>query len=255
LNKNIVDKSIRISKRNKINLSLVLGQIYIKLMYKENLLSKLNQGNNQDKNLIIYFINELINLNNLLKSTYLGAKFEISLFNFLGNVIKEIPFDSEQLNEINIVLQDHKAKSSIKKLNTSNSHDFIASINQSFNNQNSLYEQYLVVLDNTKEIIELINNSNCSEPKDIEDFLEFGVLLIKLLFGKKCILINSKSSNNKNFIKRIFDGQDNINGDLNIIQGEKFFIDYDSDLEFMREKISKIILNYVERFKNIPNLF
>ena len=254
LNKNIVDKSIRISKRNKINLSLVLGQIYIKLMYKENLLSKLNQGNNQDKNLIIYFINELINLNNLLKSTYLGAKFEISLFNFLGNVIKEIPFDSEQLNEINIVLQDHKAKSSIKKLNTSNSHDFIASINQSFNNQNSLYEQYLVVLDNTKEIIELINNSNCSEPKDIEDFLEFGVLLIKLLFGKKCILINSKSSNNKNFIKRIFDGQDNINGDLNIIQGEKFFIDYDSDLEFMREKISKIILNYVERFKNIPNL-
>ena len=254
LNKNIVDKSIRISKRNKINLSLVLGQIYIKLMYKENLLSKLNQGNNQDKNLIIYFINELINLNNLLKSTYLGAKFEISLFNFLGNVIKEIPFDSEQLNEINIVLQDHKAKSSVKKLNTSNSHDFIASINQSFNNQNSLYEQYLVVLDNTKEIIELINNSNCSEPKDIEDFLEFGVLLIKLLFGKKCILINSKSSNNKNFIKRIFDGQDNINGDLNIIQGEKFFIDYDSDLEFMREKISKIILNYVERFKNIPNL-
>ena len=254
LNKNIVDKSIRISKRNKINLSLVLGQIYIKLMYKENLLSKLNQGNNQDKNLIIYFINELINLNNLLKSTYLGAKFEISLFNFLGNVIKEIPFDSEQLNEINIVLQDHKAKSSIKKLNTSNSHDFIASINQSFNNQNSLYEQYLVVLDNTKEIIDLINNSNCSEPKDIEDFLEFGVLLIKLLFGKKCILINSKSSNNKNFIKRIFDGQDNINGDLNIIQGEKFFIDYDSDLEFMREKISKIILNYVERFKNIPNL-
>ena len=254
LNKNIVDKSIRISKRNKINLSLVLGQIYIKLMYKENLLSKLNQGNNQDKNLIIYFINELINLNNLLKSTYLGAKFEISLFNFLGNVIKEIPFDSEQLNEINIVLQDHKAKSSIKKLNTSNSHDFIASINQSFNNQNSLYEQYLVVLDNTKEIIELINNSNCSEPKDIEDFLEFGVLLIKLLFGKKCILINSKSSNNKNFIKRIFDGQDNINGDLNIIQGEKFFIDYDNDLEFMREKISKIILNYVERFKNIPNL-
>lgn len=254
LNKNIVDKSIRISKRNKINLSLVLGQIYIKLMYKENLLSKLNQGNNQDKNLIIYFINELINLNNLLKSTYLGAKFEISLFNFLGNVIKEIPFDSEQLNEINIVLQDHKAKSSIKKLNTSNSHDFIASINQSFNNQNSLYEQYLVVLDNTKEIIDLINNSNCSEPKDIEDFLEFGVLLIKLLFGKKCILINSKSSNNKNFIKRIFDGQDNINGDLNIIQGEKFFIDYDSDLEFMREKISKIIINYVERFKNIPNL-
>ena len=64
LNKNIVDKSIRISKRNKINLSLVLGQIYIKLMYKENLLSKLNQGNNQDKNLIIYFINVLSNIKN-----------------------------------------------------------------------------------------------------------------------------------------------------------------------------------------------
>ena len=56
LNKNIIDKTTRISKRSKINLSLIIGQIYIQLMNKTNLFSKLNQKNSLDKNLIISFI-------------------------------------------------------------------------------------------------------------------------------------------------------------------------------------------------------
>ena len=98
LNKNLIDKIVRISKRNKINLSLVVGHIYIQLMYKKNLFSKLNQKNSLDRNLIISFINELINMCNLLKNTYLGVKYENTLFCFLENIIKEIAFDSEQLN-------------------------------------------------------------------------------------------------------------------------------------------------------------
>lgn len=110
LNKNIIDKTTRISKRSKINLSLIIGQIYIQLMSKTNLFSKLNQKNSLDKNLIISFINEVINMNSLLKNTYLCIKYENALFEFLGNIIKEIAFDSEQLNEINVVLQEHKTK-------------------------------------------------------------------------------------------------------------------------------------------------
>lgn len=110
LNKNIIDKTTRISKRSKINLSLIIGQIYIQLMNKTNLFSKLNQKNSLDKNLIISFINEVINMNSLLKNTYLCIKYENALFEFLGNIIKEIAFDSEQLNEINVVLQEHKTK-------------------------------------------------------------------------------------------------------------------------------------------------
>lgn len=116
LNKNIIDKTTRISKRSKINLSLIIGQIYIQLMNKTNLFSKLNQKNSLDKNLIISFINEVINMNSLLKNTYLCIKYENALFEFLGNIIKEIAFDSEQLNEINVVLQEHKTKKEEKKI-------------------------------------------------------------------------------------------------------------------------------------------
>ena len=157
INKNIMDKIHRITNRNIINLSLIIGQIYILLMSKKNLFSKLNQKNSLDKNIIISFINEVINMNFLLKKTYLCYKYENALFNFLENIIKEIPFDSEQLNEINIVLQQHKAKKEEKKLNKNSSKEFLTSLNEAFNAQNSIYGQYKVVMDNCEDILELIN--------------------------------------------------------------------------------------------------
>ena len=185
LNKNIIDKTTRIYKRNKINLSLVIGQIFIQLMNKKNLFSKLNQKNSLDKNIIISFINEVISMNNLLKDTYLCIKFENALFNFLENIIKEIAFDSQQLNEINIVLKEHKAKKESIKLNTKTSKEFLVSINEALNKQNSLYGQYKVVLDNSEDILNLINGANCSVSEEVRNFFEFGILLIKLFFGKK----------------------------------------------------------------------
>ena len=180
VNKNMIDKGSRINKKNKINLSLLIGQIYIELMNKKNIFNRINQKNSIDKNIIISFINEVINMNTLLKKTYLGIKYENTLFNFLENIIKEIPFDSEQLNEINVVLQEHKSKQSLYKLNTENSKDFLKSINTVFNKQNSLYGQYKVVLDNKEEIINLIERANCNDADEVHDFYEFGVLLIKL---------------------------------------------------------------------------
>ena len=258
LNKNIIDKTTRISKRSKINLSLIIGQIYIQLMSKTN--SKLNQKNSLDKNLIISFINEVINMNSLLKNTYLCIKYENALFEFLGNIIKEIAFDSEQLNEINIVLQEHKTKKEEKKLNTKSSKEFLASLNEAFNKQNSLYGQYKVVLDNCQEIVELINNANCNESEEVHNYFEFGILLIKLFFGKKCILLNDKNNNDENLadkvtIKKLFDGfEDNSHGNVNLILGEKFYVDYDCDLEPMRENLCSLILKFIEKFKNITNL-
>ena len=64
VNKNIVDKCSRINKKNKINLSLLIGQIYIEFMHKKNIFNKINQKSSIDKNIIISFINEkLIKLN------------------------------------------------------------------------------------------------------------------------------------------------------------------------------------------------
>ena len=260
VNKNIIDKGSRINKKNKINLSLLIGQIYIELMNKKNIFNRINQKNSIDKNIIISFINEVINMNTLLKKTYLGIKYENTLFNFLENIIKEIPFDSEQLNEINVVLQEHKSKQSLYKLNTENSKDFLKSINTVFNKQNSLYGQYKVVLDNKEEIINLIERANCNDADEVHDFYEFGVLLIKLFFGKNCILLNDKNvkdenEDNKNTIKKLFDGfDDNSHGNVNLILGEKFYVDYDPEIEEMREKLCEIIIKFVDKFKNVSNL-
>jgi hypothetical protein len=259
LNKNIIDKTTRIYKRNKINLSLIIGQIFIQLMNKKNLFSKLNQKNSLDKNIIISFINEIISMNNLLKDTYLCIKFENALFNFLENIIKEIAFDSQQLNEINIVLKEHKAKKESIKLNTKTSKEFLASINEALNKQRSLYEQYKVVLDSSEDIINLINGANCSVSEEVHNFFEFGILLIKLFFGKKCILLSDKNinpdNNTKKIVKKLFNGlENNSHGNINIILGEKFYVEYDNDLEPMREQLCDILIIFIEKFKTITNL-
>jgi hypothetical protein len=85
-------------------------------------------------------------------------------------------------------------------------------------------------------------------------------LLIKLFFGKNCILLNDKNvkdenEDNKNTIKKLFDGfDDNSHGNVNLILGEKFYVDYDPEIEEMREKLCEIIIKFVDKFKNVSNL-
>ena len=263
LNKSIIDKTSRIYKRNHINLSLLIGEIYIQLMNKKNLFArlKLDKKDGLDKNIVISFINEVINMNSLLKDTYLCIKYDNALYNFLTNIIKEIAFDSEQLNEINIVLQEHKNRKEPIKLNTKTSKDLLDSINLAFNKQNSLYGQYKVVLDNSQDIINLINNANLNDQSEIENFTNLGILFLKLFFGKNCILLSDKNSDEKDKekdkinIKKLFDGfDDNSHGNINVILGEKFYVDYDSDLEPLRVELCEIIIQYIEKFKTIINL-
>ena len=260
VNKNIIDKCSRINKKNKINLSLLIGHIFIEFMNKKNIFNRINQKNSIDKNIIISFINEVINMNSLLKKTYLGIKYENTLFNFLENIIKEIAFDSEQLNEINVVLQEHKSKANENKLKTENIKDFLTSLNMVFNKQHSLFGQYKVVLDNKEEILNLIEKVNINDSNEVHDFYELGILLIKLFFGKNCILLNDKNNkdenneDNKNTVKKLFDGfEDNSHGNVNLILGEKFYVDYDSDIELMREQLCEVILKFVDKFKNVTN--
>ena len=260
VNKNMIDKCARISKKNKINLSLIVGHIYIELMNKKNIFNKINQKNSIDKNIIISFINEVINMNSLLKKTYLGIKYENTLFNFLKNIQVEIPFDTEQKDEINMVLKEHEEKSNENKLKTTNSKDFLSSLNKAFNKKDSLFGQYKVILDNKEEILNLIEKANCNESNEVHDFYEFGILLIKLFFGKNCILLNDKNNkeeneDNKNTVKKLFDGfEDNSHGNVNLILGEKFYVDYDSDIELMREELCQVIIKFVDKFKGITNL-
>ena len=178
----------------------------------------------------------------------------------MKNIQVEIPFDTEQKDEINMVLKEHEEKSKEHKLNTNNSKDFLSSVNKAFNKKDSLFGQYKVILDNKEEILNLIEKANCNESNEVHDFYEFGILLIKLFFGKNCVLLNDKNNkeeneDNKNTVKKLFDGfEDNSHGNINLILGEKFYVDYDSDIELMREELCEVIIKFVDKFKGITNL-
>ena len=55
-------------------------------------------------------------------------------------------------------------------------------------------------------------------------------------------------------IKLLLDGYED-NYLLNIVEGEKYYIDFDEEIEQMREKLSELILVYVKKYKTIANLF
>ena len=61
INKNTLDKISRIILHKKINVLLILGKIFINLMNREKLFDPSNK--NIDLNIIIFFINEICNLN------------------------------------------------------------------------------------------------------------------------------------------------------------------------------------------------
>ena len=116
-----------------------------------------------------------------------------------------------------------------------------------------------LVLDNKQQILELIEKGNVNESNEVHDFYEFDILLLKLFFGKNYVLLNDKNNKdendeNKNTKKIIWWIYDNSHGNINLILGEKFFVDYVSDIENMREELYEIILKYVYKFKNMTNL-
>jgi hypothetical protein len=135
------------------------------------------------------------------------------------------------------------------------------SLNQALNKQNSLYGQYKVVLDNSEEIINLINAANLNDQSEIDNYSNLGILFLKLFFGKKCILLSDKNTDEKDKekdkinIKKLFDGfDDNSHGNINVILGEKFFVDYESDLEPLRVELCEIIIKFIEKFKTLSNI-
>ncbi len=55
-----------------------------------------------------------------------------------------------------------------------------------------------LILDNKQQILELIEKGNVNESNEVHDFYEFDILLLKLFFGKNCVLLNDKNNKDEN---------------------------------------------------------
>ena len=258
LNKNILDKMSRIIRHNKMNLIFIIGQIYINLMSKDYLFNPLNK--NINLNLLISFCNEVITLNSILKETYLGNKYNQVLINFIIRIMSDYTLEKDQLLVMREILERHNINQKPIKINGNNFEDIAKFINNTLNEQESFYEQYKFIFDNSDYIGNIINNVNINnqeELKYLNNYLDLGKIFSYLLFNKKFV-VYLKQQPQENEIqgieKTMFNGYED-NNNINAIEYEKFYIDIDEDIEFMRENLCKLIIKYVEKFKAIKNLF
>lgn len=258
LNKNILDKTGRIVRHNKINLLFIIGKIYINIMSKDYLFNPSNK--NIDMQILISFCNEVISLNSLLKQTYLGNQYNQCLINFIIKIMHNYTFEKEQLTVMKEILETHNINQKPLKVKTSSYEDMVKSINDTLIAQEYTNGQYKFIYENNEAIYNMINNSNISDQNDLNhlnNYLDLGKIFAYLLFNKKYVVYLKRQTHDdeiQGIIKTMFDGyEDNIH--ISVIEGEKFYVDYEEDIEKMRENLCDLIIKYVEKYKDIKNLF
>ena len=258
LNKNILDKIGRIIRHNKINLLFIIGKIYINLMNKDYLFNPSNK--NIDMPILISFCNEVITLNSLLKQTYLGNKYNQTLINFIIKIMNNYKFEKEQLSVMKDILETHNVNKKPIKVKTNSFSEMIESINDNITTQEYTYEQYKFIYENNDLISNMINNSDISNQNDLhnlDNYLDLGKKFASLLFSKKYVIYLKRQTHEnevQGIIRTMFDGYED-NKNICVIEGEKYYVDYDEDIEKMRENICDLILKYIEKYKDIKNLF
>ena len=255
LNKNILDKISRIIRHNKINILLILGKICMNLMSREKLFN--SDDKNLDINTVIFFINEICYLNSILKETYLGNKLNQESIKFIQKIINDFKFENDQFSALKNLIDLQSEKQKQNKLNLNSLEEMILSINDLEQSQDNYYMQYQIIINNFDYIIGMINQSDVNDRNNLSNYIELGQIFAYLLFNKKYVLF-MKGQKNENdpqgVIKLLFDGCED-NYLLSVVEGEKYYIDYDNEIEQMREKLSDLILKYVERYKSITNIF
>ena len=255
LNKNIIDKISRIMLHNKINILLILGEICINLMNKENLFPPSDKK--LDLNNVIFFINEICSLNTKLKETYLSNKLNKISNKFIEKMVNDFHFEQDQISAMKKVLNINVEKQKSLKINLNTLEEMVISINDLLQSQENYYMQYKVITNNYEYILGMINQIDLNEKNNLSNYIELGKILAYLLYNKKYVIFMKKQANENEVtgvIKLLFNGFED-NYLLNVVEGEKYYIDYDEDIEAMRERISELIIKYAEKYKSISNIF
>ena len=179
----------------------------------------------------------------------------------MNYVINEFDLEEDQNKIINQVLDDNKELEHKLKLQR-DFDDVVYSISECLIKQNNFYEQYNILIQNKKLIIDNIKKANIKSKENYNRYLELGRILSYLFFNKSFRVYFSEQNDNDNneeiyekneifgFTKYFFDGKEN-NGEISFINSENYLIDYDGEIEELREKICDIIIEYANKFINL----
>ena len=187
LNKNTLDKISRIILHNHINVLLILGKIFINLMNREKLFDPSDK--NIDLNLIIFYINEVCNLNHILKETYLGNKLNQTSIKYIEKIIIDFHFEEEQINAMRHLIDVNTIKQNSTKINLNSFEEMVMSILNLVQSQDNYYMQYKIIINNYDYIIGVLNQAILNERNNLENYIEFGKILAYLLYNKKYVIL------------------------------------------------------------------
>ena len=268
INRNILDKLGRLTLHDKLNLNYIIGNIYMILMNKESAFDY--DDEEFEINDLVLFINKVIQFKEILINTKIGIIYNNCLIKFLIKISNEFDLEDDQINIINKILDENK-EIDHKNLLERNFDDLVYSISDELMKQPNMYEQYKIFIQNKSLIINTIKGADLKD-KDLYDrYLEIGKDLAYLFFNKTFRLYISKanrSSNddsenndNDNEIDDIFgltylffDGYKN-NGELNVVNSEKYLVESDNKIDELRLKILDIILAYSKKFIDLIDEF
>ena len=262
LNRNIMDKLSRLTEHDKININYEIGNIYMTLMKRGNILNY--RDKNFEINDLVFFTNKVIQFKDILINTKNGIFYKKSLIKFLNYIINEVEFEPDQLKIMKQVIEDNK-NIEHKILLQRDFDDVAYSISEYLIKQNNIYEQYNILIQNKKLILDMIKKINIKNKDMYPRYLEFGRTLSYLFFNKSYRVYLSEQTDSENeeteennelfgFTMTFFDGHKN-KGELNFVNSENYLIEYDDEIEESREKICDIIINFANKFINLKNDF
>ena len=267
INRNILDILNKIIDLDKINLNYIIGNIYSILMKRGNIFNFNEDFEYKD---FTSFLNKAIHLRDTLINTKNGIYYKNNLIKYLRSIINKYEFEEDQLNLMEKVLKENKEiKYNIKLKLQNDLVDIVDSTSDNLIKQKNLYEQYNVLIQNKRLIMDNIQKVNLKNKENYNNYLEFGRILSYLFFNKLFRLYISENnkeeeddSDNFGIDKRelfgffmIFYDNHKSNSELNIINSENYLIDNNEEIEELKGQLCDIIIAYAKKFISLTNNF
>ena len=257
----IIDKLNRISLHNLMNINYILGEIYISLMKKNNFFCDENEK--IKINDAIYFINRIVELEESVQSTELSKIYQSNLVDFINKLFQKCDFDEEQKQNLSAYIENFNENNNFNIL-TSTIDDLVLSLNEELNNQKNIYDQYQIFLDNEAEIEESISNFNLNDRDSYDNVLNLGKYFSYYLYNLTFTFYTKQNDDNSEEgeeteneinIKKYYDGHLDDKNQMDIIDEEKYYIKNNEVIEKLRIKLCELIIKYIEKFKELNNVF
>ena len=261
INKSFIEKMSKIALYKKANINYILSDIYIALMNKEALFDYESEKNFDFDDLIM-FIDNIIKFREEVKNNKNGILYDESLKQFLYFVSEQFELDGGQMKTIKRILDEDYDIDHGNLITNKTFEKFIGLLTKELEGQINLYEQYEIFIQNKKKIIKIIDECDPEEKSNYNDYLKLGKFLAYMLFNSSMNLYVEKNAqiereeldDDDGEILLFYNGKES-RGEINIINGEKYYVDMDDKIKEQRKKIGDIIIKYCQQFVDVIDVF